>query len=63
MVSKYYCPYETATGGVFSKQVFLEMSQNSQENTYAGVLQKTPGLLRLYNNVIWTKNTCFLMSL
>ena len=41
MVSKYYCPNETATGGgVLSKQVFLEISQNSQENTYAGVLRK-----------------------
>ena len=26
---------EAATGGVLSKKVFLDISQNSQENTYA----------------------------
>ena len=28
---------EAATGGVLYKEVFLEISQNSQENTYARV--------------------------
>ena len=28
---------EAATGGVLEEKVFLEISQNSQENTYASV--------------------------
>ena len=52
---------EAATRGVLWKNVFLEISQNSQENTYARVsfLIKLPALrsARLLKNRLWHR--CF----